>query len=320
MVLLLQKKLARHKLQLLVGIVAVSILVMIPLLAVAVIGKVNPAKGFLGDAITSTAPAARLASTGLENAGKTFLMFFVQGDEDYTRNLAGTPLLNTFAGLMLVLGILLAVSRRSRGAYTFLLIGLGVLLLPGIIGTNIAAPDAYKTALAMPFVFALIGLGSNYLLSRWYAMFPINSTARSLGLSFVILIMVLSAYQSYRQYFVAWAQDPQTFVAHREDLRAVAGALSNDSNKVFVVAGTNEQAAIVVARGLPLDRSVGGSIEELEQLPLSAKPLKVVIPADSITPRAEIARRLEAKYPGGTYGSATSPFNERQLYVWYKTK
>ena len=319
-VLFLQKKLAKGKVLVLVGVALSSLFVIVPLLAITVLGSGNPTSGLLGRSTSVASVVVNFVSNGLENTGKTFLMFFWRGDENYTNNLAGMPMLNTFAALMFLLGIMLAITRRSPAIYVFLLIALGVLLLPGIVSPSIAAPDAYRTALAIPIVFVLVGIGTNYLLTRWYGMFPINSTARSLGLSLVILIMLLSAYQAYRQYFVAWAQDPQTFVAYREDLLVAARSLDDDANKVFVIAGKSEQAALIVARGLPLDRKVGGSIEELEQLPLNAKPSKVIIPADALAPQTELKRRLEAKYPGGSYQSTKSPFNERQILVWYKTK
>ncbi len=318
-VLLVQKKLSQHKLPLMITSIVILAAVAIPLLLVIVIGKTNPAAGLVRSALNGATGTVVVAKVSLENAGKTVMMFFTAGDEDYTHNLGGVALLNTFVGLMFLLGIMLAVVRRSRMKFSFLLLGLGVLLLPSIIGVNIVAPDAYRAALALPFVFALAGVGANYLLTRWYEMFPINTTVRSLGLSFVLLLLLMTAYQGYRQYFVAWAQDPQTFVAYREDLVAAARYNNQDSTSNYIIADTDEQAVVAVVRA-SADTPGVGTIESLEQLPLATKPKLVIIPADSALSIQDLRRRVEAKYPGGSYGTEVSTFNERPFFVWYKLK
>lgn len=318
-VLLLQKKLTTSRTRLLVSTAVVGLLVLVPMIILLLVGRANPVVGLVRSNVGDTTRVTAVAKASLENAGKTGLMFFTSGDENYTHNLGGVPLLNAFTALMFLLGVLLAVARRSRMVYGFVVIGLTVLLLPSIVGLGVFTPDAYRAALAMPFVFMLAGIGTNHLLTRWYAMFPINTTARSLGLSFVVFLLVLTAYQGYRQYFVAWAQDPQTFVAYREDLVEAARYAKTNQSKTFIIARPEELAVVAASRMTRNAADFGGSIEQLENLPLANKPQAVIIlGADSSELRA-LKRRVEAKFPKGSFGVSTSPFNEGQLFVWYKT-
>ncbi len=318
-VLLLQRKFVSSRKRLLVSTAVVGLLVLVPMAVLLLIGKANPAAGIVRSNVGDNTGFTVVAKASLENAGKTVLMFFTSGDENYTHNLGGVPLLNAFTALMFLLGVLLALARRSRMAYGFVGIGLTVLVLPSIVGLGVDAPDAYRAALAMPFIFMLAGIGTNHLLTRWYAMFPINTTARSLGLSFVVLLLVLTAYQGYRQYFVAWAQDPQTFVAYREDLVEAARYGKANQAEPYIVARPEELAVVAASRMARNATGFGGNIEQLESLPLANKPQVIILlGADSSELRA-LKRRVEAKFPKGSFGVNTSPFNESQLFVWYRT-
>ncbi len=316
-ILLAKGKLGKLKAQSSVVTVAFMLFAVVPLVVLGFLGKGSPAAGLVRTNLSHTEGSVGVVKVSLENAGKTALMFFTAGDEDYSRNLGGLPMFNTFAGLMLLLGVLLAVKYRHRFGYMFVVMGFGALLLPAIIGVGVSAPDAYRSALAMPFAFALAGLGTNYLLTRWYMMFPINTTARNLGLSFVLLLMLLSAYQGYRQYFIAWAQDPLTVRAYRDDLVSVADYQKQQSGKVYVVA-TGEELAVVAAHNTSgVADGLGGSIEGLEQLPLSSKPRYVVIPRGD--KQASIKQRVAAKFPGGKFVAQNSTFDDAPAFVWYKT-
>jgi uncharacterized membrane protein len=306
--------------KMLVATMVSGVLVSLAFLVLLIIGGKNPTMGLSG------ATVGQLAGSGIpekaklivENGFKTVGMLFIRGDEDYSTNLGGLPMLNVFVGLMFILGLLVSFVRRQRLAYVFLMTSLALLLAPGLFAS--AAPDAYRTSLALPVVMLLSGVGISYLLARWYQMFPVNTTARTLGLSFVVFLLVLTGYQGYRQYFVAWAQDPNTYLSYREDLRAIA-EYSFGENVYAVVSGADSDtlAAYALIGGKRLgsiDRL--GSIEELESRPLKNKPKLIVVVQNGQTD--EIRRRIEAKYPGSKYLTRTSDFDERILFGWYVVK
>lgn len=312
-VALVRKKVRLTQNLLVVCVISVVALVLLAALAVG-FGGGNPARG-LSKVLNNQSIGTGIASQGrlvVENVSKTVAMFFVRGDENNQVNLGGLPMMNVFVGLMLLLGLFVAFAQRTRLSYVFLLITLVGCLLPGLFVA--AAPDAYRTALVLPVAMILAGVGANYLLRRWYGMFPVNTTARTLGLSLVILLLLLTGYQGYRQYFVAWAQDPVTFLAHREDLRTVAGL--GAQNGVYVVASSQDGSTLAAYRqtkGLQL-----GSIDDLEKQPVSKRPRYVIVLINGST--AEIKKRVEAKYPGSIYQEVRSEFDERVLFGKYEVK
>ncbi len=285
-------------------------LVVIAGLGALIVAFGNPAQGMLSALSQNLANLQAGALFVLNGIGRTLAMFFVTGDDNYFVNLGGLPLLNTFFGLMLLLGAMVAIKYRARLVYTFVLISFAIMLVPAIVSPR--APDAYWAALALPLCCLLVGIGINYLLTRWYSMFPVNTTARSLGLSFVILLLVLSGYQAYRQYFVAWAQDPSTRLAYREDILEASRLLNQKD--VVVVTSQQDQVALLAYR-----RSSEASVVNvsgLESLAVNNKP-KVVVVLNSDNAE-KIKQRVTAKYPGGSFSTQQSSFDGRSLLYLYR--
>lgn len=164
--------------------------------------------------------------TFLTSFGKTVLMFNIHGDDNYRQNLGGQPELNIFVGVMFILGIILCLTRINRPRYYGLILVFGALLLPEVL-TAEGIPHALRSIGAMPEAIMLSALGVEYMLERWYATFPINTAARSAGLSVILVLLGLSLYQGYTQYFVAWANSPQTYAAYAEDGAAIGQYLRN---------------------------------------------------------------------------------------------
>lgn len=309
-VALLQKRQISGKKALAVTGASTALLISVVLVgAVVLVG--NPAQGIWAQLQQLMIDGYGNGIKGLvEGGGKTLSMFFLSGDQDYSRNLGGLPMLNMFFGLMLILGLMFLVIQRSRLASIFILSAFVLTLMPGAVSPY--APDAYRVALSLPIVSLIVGLGINYLLTRWYSMFPVNTTARSLGLSFVILLIFLSSLQAYRQYFVAWAQDPTTYSSYREDLLMVS-RLQGTAGTFVVV--NNEDKLLLRAYKTSSDVKFG-TINDLQSLSVKNKPKTVILLVDY--PRLdEYKKQLEAKYPGGEYSQIDSEFNDRVLLERY---
>ncbi len=86
------------------------------------------------------------------------LMFNAVGDPNYIHNLAGSPELNSFAGLMLIAGILVAISRLHERRYRMFLLCWVVLLIPTLV-TDVGAPDSFTAAAALPLTIGLAAIG-----------------------------------------------------------------------------------------------------------------------------------------------------------------
>ncbi len=260
--------------------------------------------------------------TLMDSTTKTLLMFHFKGDANYRHNLGGLPMLNVFGGIMFLLGLFVSLLRIRRIKYFMILAIFGTMLLPAAL-TAESLPHALRAVGAMPAVFIIAAIGINYFLARWYATFPVNSVARNIGVSLVALLLLLTAFQGYKQYFVAWAQDPRTYEAYAEDMvRAAyylnANGLKNNtqgSGNYLVVDGysvkTVEYLSHKKANFTRLDLS------DLRNLPIGTTGSKLfIIGVNHNTDSA--LEVLRAKFPKGRLSPHHSPFSDRILFYSYE--
>ncbi|HEX3082057.1 MAG TPA: glycosyltransferase family 39 protein [Candidatus Saccharimonadia bacterium] len=248
------------------------------------------------------------------NIVKVLLMFNVHGDENYRHNLSGEPLLNAFVGLMLVAGLLVSISRLHQHRYQRLIIMLGIFLVPAFVAPNV--PNSSWAAAVLPVVFALVGVGTAYMLELWYTTFPVNSAARATGLGAIAILIGLSTLQGYTQYFHAYAGSSAVYTAFNEGTTQLALRLPNDKSKAdrFVVAPADQ---LPVAQYLNYNQPHTQFITtaQLQVLPIAASHRLFYITAAS---RDEAVTTLKAKFPGGTLEPHYSDFNLVEIYYTYE--
>jgi 4-amino-4-deoxy-L-arabinose transferase-like glycosyltransferase len=237
------------------------------------------------------APASNWFISALRVGG----MFFYHGDPDFHHNLGGEPMVNAFIALAYVAGLLLSISRIQRARDRMLIILLILGLIPAVISGGLI-PNAARAALALPIVAVLAAIGTYYLADLWSATFPINSAARSLGQTAISLLLVLTAFQCYTQYFVAWANSSETYVAYNRGATAAAVYLgaSKLSAETTVIAGDDEIPTEVY---LLADKPAFIiNAKALKQLP-TGKPRLLIITAE-VHDQAVVT--LQERFPGGT--------------------
>lgn len=179
------------------------------------------------------------------------------------------------------------------------------MLLPAAL-TAESLPHALRAVGAMPAVFIIAAIGINYFLSRWYATFPVNGPARSFGAGLIVLLLLLTAVQGYKQYFVAWAQDPKTYEAYAEDTVQMAYYINQTSTQnnptIFLVVDgysvkTVEYLSHKKTQFSRLD------IKDLLSLPISSGKKLFVVAINGNTDQA--LQTLKTKFPGGHLGRIT---------------
>ncbi len=256
--------------------------------------------------------------TLFDSTGKTLLQFNYQGDQNSRHNLPGEPLLNTFVGLMLILGLLVAFSRFTRVKYAAILAMFFAMMLPSIL-TAEGLPHALRSIGTAASVFTIAAVGINYLLTRWYKTFPINNPARNTGVISISILLALTAIIGWRQYFVAWAQDPMTYSAYGENMVQVGYFLNaNPAQQVgtnYLIAGGYEA---MPTQYLTFGKSVYSllSIDELQNQSLSTQKLLYVYPQGDQAQK--ITDILKAKYPNGQLRPYYSSYNKKLLYLSYR--
>lgn len=259
----------------------------------------------------------RPTQTLLSTIGKTALMFNFRGDENYRHNLGGQPMLNFFVGVMFVLGLLLVFVKIKTPKYLFLLILFFIMLLPEILSAS-AIPNASKIMGALPIIFVLAAIGTSYMLDSWYNTFPINSAARSSGLLAMALLIGLTAYQGYKQYFIAWAESPQTYKAFDEDTVAMANLLnakSTNINKYVLIDNFSDQTIQYLTYGKTSYSQIGNE-EDIKKLTSGRGP-KIFLLAEEYK---SLIPKLKQKFTGGRLSSFYSSYNDKELFKIYEIK
>lgn len=309
----------RHQTNLIVGFVVAAV-VAVPLIIFSIghlsqVGQLVSRSSFL----TKDLNGGRPLPTLIDSSTKTLLQFNFRGDENYRQNLAGVPLLDIFIGLMFVLGILLSFRRIKRPKYFALMAIFAVMLLPAAASAG-DLPSSLRSIGAAPATFIFAALGINYLLARWYLIFPINGLARTTGLGVIILLLALSMIRSYKQYFVAWAQDPKTYVAYSEDMVAMARYLNKaGSGQTDFVASDDYSIKTVEYLTHHKTNFTHLSFDELKNLPITGgkKLFLVQASSDNATDTAEI-EIIKAKFPNGRLHLEFSTFNNERLFYVYE--
>ncbi|HSH31531.1 MAG TPA: hypothetical protein VK963_02580, partial [Candidatus Saccharimonadales bacterium] len=254
--------------------------------------------------------------TLLDTTVKTALMFNVHGDDNYRHNLGGEPMLNVFVGIMFILGMLICLTRLTSPRYFALLAIFGVMLLPEVL-TAEGIPHALRAIGAMPAVFVLAAIGIGYMLDQWYRTFPLNSAARGAGLGAMLVLLGLTAFQGYMQYFVAWAHAPQTYEAYSEDAVAVAKFLNQtgfEGQRYAVVHGFSDITILYLTHNQAKYERIDPG--QISQLPTDGAPKQFVIGQGF---KAEAIKRLTERFPDGRVSPHYSDFSGNELFLVYET-
>ncbi len=248
----------------------------------------------------------------------TALMFGWHGDNNFKYNLGGLTMFNLFVALMLIVGMLVSGSKSGKARYRIIL----VIFLATIIGTaliNPDAPTAYGSYISAPFGVALAVIGIEYMLETWYGTFPINAAARTLGTLPIILLLAITGYQGYKQYFDAWAQSPEVYQAYNEqanDLGQYLNRTKFDGQRYAMIQGAD---ADIVAY-LTYRRATYSLLKpsELASLPAATGKRQFLFLA---SPSQEVLAVMKTAYPKARLSQHYSEFNEaNQVFAVYETE
>ena len=147
----------------------------------------------------------------LQSTLATLGVFSFTGDPRWTYSLPGRPLFDWGTAVFFYLGLLLALRRWRQPRYAFVLIWLGVTLLPSAITPQ--SPSTVRLVGALPVVFVLLGVGGTAVYSK-VASANLTS-AKNLALTAVFLGFVgINLFRTVNDGFVKWPQTETTRLAH----------------------------------------------------------------------------------------------------------
>ena len=176
-------------------------------------------------------PLAQLSQGNLKpvfhNALVVAGMFGFTGEPYWQVNVSGRPVFVEPVTILLFYGgLLLALWRWRQPRYAFLLIWLLVGLLPSVVTAD--PPSFPRAFAALPVAFILPGIAAGALWARWRRTVP----------AILALALALNAGLTYRDYFVAWAADPNVRYTFQTSITQAARYLdASDEVTPVVMAG-----------------------------------------------------------------------------------
>ncbi len=242
----------------------------------------------------------------MRNMERYLLMWHVRGELNGRHHAPGVPMLDPFAGLLLLIGLGAAMLQRRRVAL-LLLVWLVLGLVPGLLSTG--APHAMRSFGALAPACALVGLG----LAAFYQRVECGSNQRLIRLLPYAVGLGSLLFNGWL-YFGDMAHNPAVYDEFDVDTTAmarVAMAASSSPDaalrgvQVFlpVAAGNDEVTRFLLSGssvgwvdGSQLSRAAGG--EALVLLPAGSSPSRQQAALRALGPQARPVANLPC-YPNG---------------------
>ena len=221
----------------------------------------------------------------LVNIGKTFLSFFWFGDYNWRHNYAGMGELYPLVAVLFLVGIIIGIRSivqylrrlsyteyripntdkderstvyglRSTGDVFIFLFASSlfvVALLPTIISSE-GIPHALRAIIMIPATFILVGMGAEYLFTRFNLGIRKGSTSvwggRTLLGFFIFVFFLLPALHTYHLYFNDWASRTETKDGFSQDYVDVGREMLEVGSETTKYVIVNESSVDV--RGIPV--------------------------------------------------------------------
>jgi hypothetical protein len=216
-----------------------------------------------------------LWQTGLTTLG-TFLS--LSGDPNELGNIPGRPQLSLLLAIFFVLGVGKAIYHCRKSPYLFLLIWWPVMLLPGILAPE-DAPHHLRLIGSAPGTYTFVGLGIGWLL----AVGSRRPAISRYGLGWLVLLALfgLTAFQTYRDYFVRWANEVEHYMAFDIYAEELAHQMAAETDPALAYAIPMDLRAAHEARHYSLDFLYQG------QTPFSYLVVDETTVADALTGAAQ---------------------------------
>ncbi|MEZ4516947.1 MAG: hypothetical protein R3C44_08955 [Chloroflexota bacterium] len=235
------------------------------------------------------------AMTWLLNVGRVIGGFFWQGETHLRHNLPGRPYLDIIQRILFVVGLVIAAWRWRKPETAFLLIWLGVMLLPSILSGD--APHFGRLVGAAPPAAMLVALGATGLLDRL-----IRPTMPQWVTPVALAILFLpSLYWTTRDYFVTYANLPDLpHDFYQADWQMGLFAASQPSDAALYLTPTQEEMATIYFALQDPDRLRSFSEgETLIPAGFPQQPVLYLLRPDELS----IVERLSELFPIGVPGS-----------------
>ena len=167
----------------------------------------------------------------LENFRKHLGMFHFEGDPNGRHNIPGAPMLDPLSGLLMLVGLAVALSRWRNVAYLALPVWILVMIMPGVLTIPWEAPQSLRTITVIPAVIALITLGVAFI---WRLGRSVSLPAVRVGTAVVMVLLLAGiGYANVNAYFGEQANNPEVYAAYSTDDTLIARDMAEQAAKGY---------------------------------------------------------------------------------------
>ena len=261
--------------------------------------------------VFSHMPVRDAVSSMWTSLGSHALMFNYQGDPNPRHNLPGAPMLDFLSGVLLVLGLGVALAKWRDVAVVILPFWIFFMVLPGVLTLPWEAPQSLRSIGVLPAVVMAVTLALGTL---WWAgrSAPWPAVRRATPVVLAALLGVI-AYSNVNTYFGEQADHPEVYAAFSTDETLIARDMVQQQRNGYSLF-VSRQFLHSLARSLLAPQSRYEVIRAPSGVPID--PARVFLGASIyLEPReAGVYRLLMTYYPEARFEEVRPPGGGKILY------
>ncbi len=239
------------------------------------------------------------------------LMFNREGDPNPRHNLPGEPMLDFFSGVLLVLGLGVALTRWRNPAMFVLPIWILFMILPGALTLPWEAPQSLRSIGALPAVVAIITVAIGAV---WRVGRSASWVAVRWGTSLLVAVLLgLIAFVNIDTYFGEQARDPEVYAAFSTDESLIARDMLQKRNQGYDILTSRQFKFSLVA--LLLGQSTSYDVIRAPTgIPIDPSRVSRGVSIYLEPREAGVYRLLKSYYPDGQFSEVRPPGGGNVLY------
>ena len=167
----------------------------------------------------------------LQSLTKHLGMFHLEGDPNGRHNIPREPMLDVISGILMLVGLAVAVSRWRSAAHLSLPVWILVMIMPGVLTIPWEAPQSLRAITVIPAVIALIAVAIGFI---WDKARSFRLPALRVGAAVCIAgLLVVIGYANINAYFGEQANSPEVYAAYSTDETLMARDLADQAERGY---------------------------------------------------------------------------------------
>lgn len=158
-------------------------------------------------------------------------MFHLEGDPNGRHNIPREPMLDVISGILMLVGLAVAVARWRSAAHLSLPVWILVMIMPGVLTIPWEAPQSLRAITVIPAVIALIAVAIGFI---WDKARSFRLPALRVGVAACIAgLFVVIGYANISAYFGEQANSPEVYAAYSTDETLMARDMAERAERGY---------------------------------------------------------------------------------------